>query len=97
MFARKLRIEVTDAEGTRLVPKDWLDQFFMRNFIGLSAFDETLVTGDGELETSLGVEPQQVQQHLQQWLRGRKLLAADARVEVTPRAISPNPPKPRRP
>ena len=82
MFARKLRIEVAGQAGVRPVPKDWLDQFFMRNFTGLSAFDETLVTGDGELEAGLGVEPELVRDHLEKWLRGRKLLATGERLEV---------------
>ena len=82
MFARKLRIEVAGEGGARPAPKAWLDQFFMRNFVGLSAFDETLVTGDGALEAGLGVEPEQVREHLEKWLRGRKLLGAGERLEV---------------
>lgn len=82
MFARKLRVEVVDGAETRPAPKEWLDQFFMRNFIGLAAFDETLVTGDGELETGLGVSLEQVQAEFERWVRGRKLLPSDAHVKV---------------
>ena len=85
MFARKLRLEIVDAEEARPVPMDWLDQFFMRNFIGLSIFDEVLVTGIGQLETSLEVEPAEVQKRFEEWLRGRKMLAAAERLEVRPR------------
>ena len=82
MFARKLRLDLIDGQTARPAPKQWLDQFFMRNFIGLSAFDETLVTGDGELEAGLGVNPEQVQEHFDKWLRGRKLIGAETRLEV---------------
>ena len=85
MFARKLRVDLADGAAVRPTPKEWLDQFFMRNFIGLSAFDETLVTGDGEIETGLAVGPEQVQEHLEKWLRGRKLIGASTRLEVRPR------------
>ena len=82
MFARKLSLALAEGETMRPAPKQWLDQFFMRNFIGLSAFDETLVTGDGEMETGLGVEPEQVREHFEKWLRGRKLIGHDSRLEV---------------
>lgn len=82
MFARKLRVDLAEGEVVRPAPQEWLDQFFMRNFIGLSAFDETLVTGEGELETGLGVEPQQVKDQFEKWLRGRKLISAATRLEV---------------
>ena len=85
MFARKLRVEVVERDQARPAPKEWLDQFFMRNFIGLSAFDEVLVTGEGEMETGLGVDPQEVKQRFEEWLRGRKLMAAGARLEVRER------------
>ena len=82
MFARKLRVDLLEGETLRPAPKQWLDEFFMRNFIGLSAFDETLVTGDGEMETGLGVDPGDVKERLEKWLRGRKLIGSDTRLEV---------------
>ena len=85
MFARKLRLELADAEGVRPAPKEWLDQFFMRNFIWLSIFDETLVTGEGDLETGLGVKLEEVQEHFERWLRGRKLISPETRLEVRER------------
>ncbi len=82
MFARKLRLELAEGETVRPAPREWLDQFFMRNFIGLSAFDETLVTGEGEMEAGLGVEPEQVKEHFEKWLRGRKMISGETRLEV---------------
>ncbi len=85
MFARKLRLELVDGQGARPAPEKWLSEFFMRNFIGLSAFDETLVTGDGEMETGLAVDPKVVQDQLEKWLRGRKLIPAQTRLQVRSR------------
>ena len=85
MFARKLRLELVEAGASRPAPKDWLDQFFMRNFIGLSAFDETLVTGEGRLEVGIDVEPAVVQEYFEKWLRGRKLIGDGTRLQVRER------------
>jgi hypothetical protein len=85
VFARKLNLLLAEGDSRRPAPREWLDQFFMRNFIGLSAFDETLVTGDGEMETGLDVAPGLVQEHFEKWLRGRKLIGAGVRLEVTTR------------
>jgi len=85
MFARKLRVDLAESSGERPVPKQWLDQFFMRNFTGFSVFDDTLVTGEGEMEAGLGVRGEQVREHLEQWLRGRKMIGAATRVEVRER------------
>jgi hypothetical protein len=82
LFARKLRVELAEGESLRPAPKAWLDDFFMRNFIGLSAFDEVLVTGEGQIETGFAVRPEQVQDHFERWLRGRKLIDGGAKIEV---------------
>ncbi len=82
MFARKFRLNLAEGEQSRPVPKQWMDQFFMRNFIGLSEFDETLVTGEGELEAGFAVTAEQIQEHFEKWLRGRKLIRQDAVLEV---------------
>ena len=85
MFARKLRLELAEGGTVRPAPQEWLDQFFMRNFIGLSVFDETLVTGEGEMEAALDVEPEQVKEHFEKWLRGRKMIGPETRLEVRER------------
>ena len=85
MFAQKLSLTL-ESGGTRTpVPRAWLDQFFMRDFIGSGAFDETLATGDGELEAGLAVDPAQVQAELEKWLRGRRMIGADVTLRVAPR------------
>jgi len=80
MFANRLRLNLADEGQVCPVPKEWLDQFFMRSFTGHAAFDETLVTGDGEMEAGLDVDPELVRRHFEQWLRGRKLISAGARL-----------------
>jgi len=57
----------------------------MKNFIRLSRFDETLVTGDGEMEAGLSVTAEMVEEHLEQWLRGRKMIEPGTRLEVRER------------
>ncbi len=82
MFARKLRIEIED-DGTRTAcPLAWMDTFFMRNFTGLSAMDETLPVSDGCLEASLRVDLVALGAEFEKWLRGRKMIPAKARLEV---------------
>ena len=80
MFARKLRLAVDE----RPVPKAWLDQFFMRDFTGSSAFDETLPVGDGELEVGLGVDAAEVKVQFEKWLRGRKMIPEGTELVVSP-------------
>jgi hypothetical protein len=55
----------------------------MRHFTGVSAFDETLPAGDGILEAGLRVDPAVVAAQFEQWLRGRKMIAADAVLRVS--------------
>ncbi len=82
MFAQKLKVTLTAGGVEVPVPRSWLEQFFMRDFTGSSAFDETLVTADGELEAGLAVRPEEAQAQFEKWLRGRRMIAADAVVGV---------------
>ena len=82
MFARKLKLTLRMADGETPVPKAWLDQFFMRNFTGYSAFDDTLPTADGLLEAGTDVDPAQLRSQFETWLRGRKLLPPTAELHL---------------
>ena len=82
MFAKKLRVLLVTGDDECLVPKPWLNQFFMRNFTGPGVFDETLVVADGEVEAGHAVRLEEVPVHLQAWLRGRKLVGPKTRVVV---------------
>lgn len=84
MFASLLRVTLRGAAEEKLAPKEWLDQFFMRDFTGHRAFDETLVVGDGLLEAGFLVSPDSVRQHFEKWLRGRKMLPPETGVSVEP-------------
>jgi hypothetical protein len=83
MFARKLTIRLRGEGGESAVPKAWLDQFFMRNFTGSSAFDETLPADDGVLEAGFQVDPEEVRSQFEKWLRGRKMIPAGTELVVS--------------
>jgi hypothetical protein len=83
MFARKLTLRLRGEGGESAVPQAWLDQFFMRNFTGSSAFDETLPAGDGVLEAGFQVDPEQVRSQFEKWLRGRKMIPAATELVVS--------------
>lgn len=76
------------AGQTRPVPKPWLDQFFMRNFTGFAAFNDTLVCGDGRLEAGSRVHSEEVRARLEEWLRGRKMIGPEDRLAVS---LTPGP------
>ena len=82
MFANRLRMTLCESEGDRPVPKAWLDQFFMRNFTGSAAFDETLAVGDGQLEAGFAVPPDTVREQFEKWLRGRRMISSEVRLSV---------------
>lgn len=82
MYARKLQLTLTGDGADRPVPKAWLDQFFMRNFTGYSAFDDTLPTADGLLETGTAVEAGEVKEQFEKWLKGRKMIAPETQLNV---------------
>lgn len=82
MFAARLRITLRGSREEKPVPKVWLDHFFMRNFTGHSAFDETLVVGDGSLEAGFAVNPNAVREKFEEWLRGRRMIPAETRLFV---------------
>jgi hypothetical protein len=84
MFANRLRLVLGEGDEERPVPKAWLDQFFLRSFTGYSAFDETLPVADGEIEAAHSVKPGEVREHLERWLRARKLISPGCRLAVMP-------------
>lgn len=83
MFARRLCVEIEEEGRVKPCPQDWLDHFFMRHFTGLSGLDDTLPAGEGRLEAGLDVDLDFLHQQFEQWLRGRKLLPAAARLRIT--------------
>lgn len=71
MYAQKLRVEIVVAGERKPCPLDWLDAFAMRNFTGAAEFDDTLPTGEGQIEASFRVEPQRLAAALAEWLTKR--------------------------
>jgi len=53
------------------VPYDWLDGFCMRNFTGSAEFDDTLPTGEGQLEVGLRVDPARLAAAMCEWFTKR--------------------------
>ena len=82
MFARKLRVTLRGEGGESPAPKAWMDQFFLRDFTGSSAFDETLPAADGVLEAGFAVNPEEVRSQFEKWLRGRKMIPPQAELTV---------------
>jgi hypothetical protein len=82
MFANRFRLTLCDSGQDKPVPAAWLDQFFMRNFTGYSAFDETLVVGDGQLEAGSAVDPEEMQERFEKWLRQRKMIPPETTLSV---------------
>ncbi len=82
MFAQKLKLALRSANGETAVPKVWLDQFFMRNFTGYSAFDDTLPAADGVLEAGTAVDKEEVKTQFEKWLRGRKMIAPETELVI---------------
>jgi len=82
MFAQRFELTLADNGTGKPVPKPWLDQFFMRNFTGYSAFDETLPIADGLVEASFAVDAAEVKAQLEKWLRGRKMISAATELTI---------------
>jgi hypothetical protein len=71
MYARKFKVEVIVGSERRPCPLEWLDGFAMRNFTGSAEFDDTLPTGEGQLEAGFRVEPERLAEALSAWLTKR--------------------------
>ena len=71
MYARKLSAVAVIAGQRQPVPLDWLDAFCMRNFTGSGEFDDTLPTGEGQLEAGLTIDPQRLAAAMSEWLTKR--------------------------
>ena len=71
MYAQKFRVEIIVEGKRRPCPLEWLDSFCMRNFTGQAEFDDTLPTGEGEIEAGLRVAPERLAEALGAWLTQR--------------------------
>lgn len=82
MFAQRFELRLAENGTGKPVPKPWLDQFFMRNFTGYSAFDETLPIADGLVEAGFAVDLAEVKAQFEKWLRGRKMISAASELTI---------------
>jgi hypothetical protein len=71
MYAQKLAVEIFVGNERKPCPLEWLDSFCMRNFTNSVDFDDTLPTGEGRLEASFRVNPDQLAAALAAWLTQR--------------------------
>lgn len=71
VYAQKLTVEIVVGNERRPCPLEWLDSFCMRNFTNSADFDDTLPTGEGQLEASFRVNPDQLASALAAWLTQR--------------------------
>ena len=82
MFARKIRVEYEEA-GQRLpCPLKWLDSFSMRNFTNDQVFDDTIPTGDGQMEIGARVPLERLRSSMEDWFRRRGYLQKSAGLVV---------------
>lgn len=85
MFANKLRVTLRSDQGERACPLRYLDSFAMRSFTGETRFDDTLPTGDGELEVGRRVPIDALRAALDDWFRRKSYLREGEHVELHPR------------
>ena len=71
MYARKLMVEIVVGGERWPCPLEWLDSFAMRNFTGSAEFDDTLPTGEGQVEAGFRVEPERLAEALSSWFTKR--------------------------
>jgi hypothetical protein len=71
VYAQKLTVELVIGNERKPCPLEWLDSFCMRNFTNSADFDDTLPTGEGRLEASFRVKPDQLATALAAWLNQR--------------------------
>jgi hypothetical protein len=83
MFARKIRVEY-EVNGRQLpCPLKWLDSFSMRNFTNSSIFDDTLPTGDGQMEIGSAVPLDRLKDAMEDWFRRKGYLAKDSGLSLS--------------
>jgi hypothetical protein len=71
MYAQKLTVDLVIGNERKPCPLEWLDSFCMRNFTNSADFDDTLPIGEGHLEASFRVKPDQLATALAAWLNQR--------------------------
>ena len=86
MFVRKIRVEYEEAGQRHACPLKWLDSFSMRNFTNDQVFDDTIPTGDGEMEIGARVPLERLRTAMEDWFRRKSYLPKGASLLVEERA-----------
>jgi hypothetical protein len=89
MFSRKIRVEYEQVGLLHPCPLKWLDSFSMRNFTNASIFDDTLPTGDGQMEIGERVSLDALQAAMEDWFRKKGYLPKDSTLIVGSASESP--------
>jgi hypothetical protein len=85
VYSQKFKVDVEINGERRACPREWLDQFCMRNFTNAAEFDDTLPLADGEVEASFRVTPERFAESFSAWLTQRgKGEGQPVRALVTP-------------
>jgi len=82
MYARKVRVEYVEAGQRHACPLKWLDSFSMRNFTNDQVFDDTIPTGDGQMEIGARVPLDRLQPAMEDWFRRKSYLPKGATLVV---------------
>ncbi len=85
MFARRIRVEYEEAEKRLACPLKWLDSFSMRNFTNDQVFDDTIPTGDGQMEIGTRVPLERLRASMEDWFRRKSYLPKSAMLVVEER------------
>jgi hypothetical protein len=82
MYARKIRVEYLEAGQRHTCPLKWLDSFSMRNFTNDQVFDDTIPTGDGQIEIGARVPLDRLQAAMEDWFQRKSYLPKGATLVV---------------
>jgi hypothetical protein len=85
MFARRIRVEYEEAGKRHACPLKWLDSFSMRNFTNDQVFDDTIPTGDGQMEIGTRVPLDRLHTSMEDWFRRKSYLPKSASLVVEER------------
>jgi len=86
MFSRKISVYYEENGERRPCPLKWLDSFSMRNFTNDQVFDDTIPTGDGQLEIGSRVPLDKLRASMEDWFRRKSYLPSAAKLVVEEKA-----------
>jgi len=82
MYSRKIRVEYEEAGQRHTCPLKWLDSFSMRNFTNDQVFDDTIPTGDSQMEIGVRVPLERLRASMEDWFRRKSYLPKGAALVI---------------